>query len=309
MAKLILEYLDAMMSPWMFGASLVFGGQRVRDFVRAGIGRDGNGLRPRRVQAISHLLGAIEEMLAYEIRRRRQRPADDILSLLIGIRFDDGSAMPERVLIDHLVMLLLAAYESTAATLAWTVYCLLRHPASLARLRSELRTVMPDKFEPGRIKELVYTGAVINETMRLYPITTLVSRQLKQETELAGHRLPAGTIASPCIYLVQRDPRLWPEPESFRPERFLAGKAPVYRFFPFGAGVWRCLGAQLAEYEMRVIVARLVAQVDLELVDEQRVRPVQHGIIVAPSGGLPVRVRGLAKADFREPATALEQAT
>ncbi len=128
--------------------------------------------------------------------------------------------------------------------------------------------------------------------MRLYPIASLVSRQLKHDTVLAGHLLPAGTVVSPCIYLAQRDSRTWTSPERFRPERFLAAKASVYHFFPFGAGVWRCVGAQFAEYEMRVVLARLVAQVDLDLVDAPNVRPVQHGIIVTPSDGLPVRVRG-----------------
>jgi cytochrome P450 len=289
MGKYILEFLDGMEDPMLFAATLAFGFRRVRDFVRAGIGQ--NGFRPRRVQRISDRLGAIEEMFSYEIQRRRKQPGDDILSLLVGIRFDDGAAMSDEELRDNLLLLLLAAYETTAATLGWATYCLLRHPQALAQLRAELRTVMPNGFDPSRVKELVYTGAVLNETMRLYPITTLVSRQLKHDTELAGHKLPAGTVVAPCIYLVQRDPRLWPQPTEFRPERFLVGKAPAYQFLPFGAGVWRCIGAQFAEYEMRVILARLVAQVDLELLDEQRIRPVHRGIIVVPSDGLPVRVR------------------
>ena len=100
---------------------------------------------------------------------------------------------------------------------------------------------------------------------------------------------------------MQRDARIWPEPEQFRPERFLDGKAPVYQFFPFGAGVWRCLGAQFAEYEMRVVLARLVAQLDLTLdgadhdqrswlVHEKGSEPMQRGFTVAPADGLPLGV-------------------
>jgi cytochrome P450 len=265
MGKLILDFLDEMMSPKMLAACLTFGAWRVRDYVRAGIGRERAGFRPPSVHRISRLLGGIEEILRHEIRRRREQPDQDILSLLVSIRFDDGSAMSEERLIQDLIMLLAAAYETTAATLGWTVYCLLRHPETLAKLRAELRTVMAGRFQPSRVKELVYTGAVVNEAMRLYPISTLISRQLKQDTELAGYRLPAGTIVAPCTYLVHRDARIWPEPETFQPERFLDGKAPIYHFFPFGAGVWRCIGAQFAEYEMRVVLARLVEQVDLEL--------------------------------------------
>src|SRR4029453_12086223 len=101
--------------------------------------------------------------------------------------------------------------------------------------------------------------------MRLHPIATAVSRRLKSEMRLGGRTLPAGTIVAPCIYLVQRDARIWPEPDQFRPEAFLDGKAAIYHFFPFGAGVWKCLGAQSAEYEMRVVLARLVTQLDLRL--------------------------------------------
>jgi cytochrome P450 len=114
---------------------------------------------------------------------------------------------------------------------------------------------------------------------------------LKEDTRLGGHLVPAGSVVSPCIYLIQRDPRIWKDPTAFRPERFLEGKPSVYEFFPFGAGVWRCLGAQFAEYEMRVVLARLVQQIDLEQDPAVRVQPMQRGFTVAPSHGMPVYVK------------------
>jgi cytochrome P450 len=300
---LILEYLAAMLSPWMFSATLLFTGVGVRGFLRAGIGRTpaGNGFWPRRpLQRVSDCLGSIEAILMDQIVRARRLSTEeragrtDILSMLVGARFEDGTALADEVLRDHLLTLLLAAYETTAATLAWTVYGLLRHPETLARLREEVRG--GGGFDPAGVKDLAYVGAAINESMRLYPISTMVSRQLKEEARLAGQVLPAGTIVSPCTYLVHRDARLWDGPTTFRPERFLSGRASVYQFLPFGAGVWRCLGAQFAEYQMRVVLARLLAQADLEVEGATSIRPVLRGIIVAPSGGLPVRVTHLAAA-------------
>jgi cytochrome P450 len=157
-------------------------------------------------------------------------------------------------------------------------------------MRAEAERVFADGFDPTKVKQLSYVGAVVSESMRLHPVATAITRQLKRDLSVAGYLLPAGTLVSPCIVLVQRDPRLWPEPLQFRPERFVAAKASVYEFFPFGAGVWKCLGAQFAEYEMRVVLARLVQRTELALDGGGRLKPVQRGFTVAPSNGLPVRV-------------------
>jgi len=187
--------------------------------------------------------------------------------------------------------LLVGGHETTATSLAWALACALQHPGTLERMRDEVDRVFAGGFDASKVKQLAYVGAVANESMRLYPIATAVTRILKRERQLGGYTLPAGTRVSPCIYLTQRDARIWPEPEAFRPERFLDGKASVYEFFPFGAGVWKCLGAQFAEYEMRVVLARVVAEVDLALAPGVEVKPVQRGFTVAPSDGVPVRVQ------------------
>jgi hypothetical protein len=302
LSSLILQYLASMLSPWVFGATLLFTGVDVRRFLRDGMARraSGRGLRVGRPwQSLSDCLGSIETILADQIRRCRRLPAaelarrTDILSMLVAARFDDGTALEDDVLRDHLLTLLLAAYETTAATLAWTMYGLLRHPETLARVRAE---VGRDGFDAAGVRNLAYLGATINESMRLYPISAFVSRKLKQDATLAGRFLPAGTIVSPGTYLVQRDARVWEEPTAFRPERFLSGRAAAYQFLPFGAGVWRCLGAQFAEYQMRVVLARLVAQAELEIDAPRPIHPVLRGIIVAPSDGLPVRVTSVASA-------------
>ena len=303
LGRLIVEYLDALMTPWFYGATLVLSGARVRDFLR---GRGAHMLdapagerTPSRwpLQRVADRLGAIDAILFDEIARcralgddeRAQRP--DILALLVAARYDDGSALGDEELRDHLMTLLVGGHETTATSLSWALACALQHPGTLARMQAEVDRVFADGFDPAKVKQLSYLGAVANESMRLYPIATAVTRILKRELTLGGYTLPAGTRVSPCIYLTQRDARLWPQPEAFRPERFLDSKASVYEFFPFGAGVWRCLGAQFAEYEMRVVLARVVAQVDLTLAPGVSIKPVQRGFTVAPSDGVPVRVQ------------------
>jgi cytochrome P450 len=276
LAQLLTQQLEAMMTPWSYGATLVLGSRRVRDFLRR------HSRRARR----------IDEMLFEEIARCRSEGSEgrnDILAMLVAARFEDGSPMSDETLRDHLMTLLIGGHETTATALSWAADAALRHPGTMEKMREEVDRV---GFDPSRIKELSYLGAVVSESMRLHPIATAVSRRLKAEMRIAGRLLPAGTIVAPCIYLMQRDARIWDRADEFRPERFLTGKAPVYHFFPFGAGVWKCLGAQFAEYEMRVVLARLVIGYDLVLDrpdGKEATRPMQRGFTVAPADGLMVR--------------------
>jgi cytochrome P450 len=269
LAELITGQLEAMMKPWTYGATLMIGAPRVRDFLRA---------RSPRAKAIDRML--FEEIA----RKKEEKGGSDILAMLVEARYEDGTALADDVLRDHLMTLLIGGHETTATALSWAVDCALRHPGTLEKMRAEA-----EHFDPARVKDLNYIGAVVNESMRLNPIATAVSRTLKQDTQLGKYLVPKGTIVSPAIYLMQRDERIWPRPNDFVPERFLDGKAPVYHFFPFGAGVWRCLGAQFAEYEMRVVLARLVTQIDLRAAGESGA-PMQRGFTVAPKNGLPVWV-------------------
>jgi cytochrome P450 len=300
---LFIGYLNEIMTPWFYGAQLLLSGARVRDFLRA------RGERIRRappsdappsrwpVQSVADRLGAIDAILFDEIARcRRLTPEErsqrtDILAMMIDARYEDGSPMSDDVLRDNLMILLIGGHETTATTISWAIHCALANPGTLEHMRAEVDSVFHGQFDPTRVKQLNYVGAVVSESMRLYPIALGVARRLRHEKRIAGHLLPAGTVVVPSMYLAQRDPRLWEQPNAFLPERFLSGKASVYEFFPFGAGVWRCLGAQFAEYEMRVVLARMVAQMDFFAEPGMRIHPVQRGFTVAPSHSMPVRVR------------------
>ncbi len=196
------------------------------------------------------------EVVLDEIARRRRDgdvgDRDDILSLLVQARHEDGSPMTDGELRDELMTLLIAGHETTATALAWALERLVRHPGVLDRLR--------DEVEAG---EDAYIDAVCKETLRLRPVIPVVLRRLMEPMEIGGRMLPAGVSVAPCIYLVHRDPDVYPEPERFRPERFIEKPAGTYTWIPFGGGVRRCLGASFALFEMKAVLAAVVCGVQL----------------------------------------------
>jgi cytochrome P450 len=219
-----------------------------------------------------------DALIYEEIARRRAAPdlaqRDDILSLLLQARHEDGSPMSDEELRDELMTLLVAGHETTASSLAWAVERLVRHPEMLERLRAEAAG-----------GEDEYVDAVIKETLRLRPILALVVRKLTEPMEIGGWELPAGVTVAPCIYLVQRRPDVYPEPLRFRPERFLEQPAGTYGWFPFGGGVRRCVGASFALFEMRVVLQTLVSRFALRPADPRAERRTRRAITLVPDHG------------------------
>ena len=229
---------------------------------------------------------AADALVRAEIAARRQHPGgDDILSLLISARYEDGGGMDDEQIRDELITLLAAGHETTAIALAWAMYWLHRHPATLERLRAELAT-LGDEPDLDAIAQLPYLEAVCNETLRLYPILPLAPRTLKRPITLGGHEIPAGTCVGVCTALVHRDPGLYPEPDAFRPERWLARKFAAWEFTPFGGGIRRCIGAAFALYEMKQALAALLPHHRLRLADDRPVRPQRRNITLGPRGGV-----------------------
>jgi cytochrome P450 family 135 len=190
---------------------------------------------------------AVDELLHDEIRRRRAAPdlaeREDILSLLVQARDEDGNPMTDDELRDELMTLLVAGHETTATALAWAFELMLRSPEALARLEQEIA-------EGGE----EYLDAVIKETLRLRPVLPIVGRILTQDVTLGGYELPAATMVAPCIYLTHRRPDVYPEPDRFEPERFLGVQPDTYAWLPFGGSIRRCLGASFAMFEMKVVI-------------------------------------------------------
>jgi cytochrome P450 family 135 len=215
-----------------------------------------------------------------QIAERRADPEverrDDILSLLVAARFDDGEPMSDREVRDQLMTLLLAGHETTATALAWTFDLLFRTPDAFERLRAELAV--------GRDG---YLDAVATETLRVRPVVPSVGRLITSEAKLGGFDLPAGTAVMPSIYLVHVRPDLYPEPYEFRPERFLDGAPDTYSWIPFGGGTRRCLGAAFASFEMKVVLRAILRRATLRPATD-RPEPFGHrNVTLSPRHGTP----------------------
>jgi cytochrome P450 family 135 len=216
-----------------------------------------------------------------EIRRARERDdleeREDILSLLLQARHEDGSPMSDEELRDELMTLLLAGHETTATSLAWAVERLVRHPESWERLVAEAHTGGTE-----------YAEAVCKETLRMRPVLPMVVRLLKQDAEIGGWTLPEGVLVAPNIYLVQHREDVYPQPRRFRPERFLEGQGGTYSWIPFGGGIRRCIGASFALFEMRIVLQAIARSVQLHAV-EPRSEPVgRRSITLTPRFGAQV---------------------
>jgi len=239
--------------------------------------------RPSPLEAFSALSREIDELLLADIAARRAdagAPArDDVLSLLLEARFDDGSAMSDRELRDQLVTLLLAGHETTATALAWTFDLLAHHPGPRERLAAEVREGAGDR----------YLRAVIAESLRLRPVVPMAGRVLAEELRCDGFTLPAGANATPAIYLTHTRADLYPEPYAFRPERFLDGAPATYAWLPFGGGTRRCLGAAFAELEMRVVLSCVLERLELAATrPPERIR--RRNLTLSPRHGVRVRL-------------------
>jgi cytochrome P450 len=226
----------------------------------------------------------VDEILYDEIRRRRAAPdiaeRDDVLSILLQARDEEGKPMTDVELRDELITLLVAGHETTATTLAWAFDLLLRHPAELERLEAEVNA--------GDSEE--YLDAVLKETMRLRPVVPGVVRKLTAPLRLNGYELPAGMRVAPNIYLTHRRADVYPQPERFRPERFIEQAADTYSWIPFGGGIRRCLGASFALYELKIVIPVILRRVALQAVGDKPEPIRRRAITFVPGHDAMVRV-------------------
>ncbi len=215
----------------------------------------------------------------------------DILAMMLAARYDDGTALTEEDLRAHLVTLLFAGHETTAISLAWAVHWLWRNPDLLDELRAEITDAGPDA-PPEDIAKLPLLCAVCDETLRLHPIVTENLRLLRKPLKVGDYTVPEGIGVGVAIAIIHEDPDLYPEPQAFRPHRFLDRKFNAFEFLPFGGGHRRCIGASFAHYEMRLAIATLVTSgIDLELLEPDE-QPRRRSVTMGPARGVPVRVRG-----------------
>ena len=250
---------------------------QVSALIAGRIGRQGP------MRRFEQLVAEIDEELFELIRERRANPeldaGEDILSALVSARFEDGGEMSERELRDQLMTLLLAGHETTATALAWTFDLLLRNPAQLERLRAELAAGGDE-----------YMRATIAESLRLRPVVPIAGRRLGTELAVDGYTLPAGTDVTPAIWLTHTRADVYPDPYTFRPERFLGEGPETYAWIPFGGGIRRCLGASFAEFELRIALREILGRCELRVSRRGPERVGRRNVTFSPRRGTPVVV-------------------
>jgi cytochrome P450 len=230
--------------------------------------------------------------LTSKIRQRRESGVygEDVLSLLLNARYDDGSAMDEREIFDQLITLLLAGHETTSLTVATCLGRLLREPELLARVRAEVDATRG----PEDVQRLPLLSAVIDETLRIDPIVTDVGRMVESPFALDDKlTLARKDVLIVLIEALHHDPLLYPEPTRFRPERFLERKFAPHEYAPFGGGVRRCLGAAFSDYETKILLASMLRRLNLTLADSRPEPRVRRNITMGPKHGVALRVVGL----------------
>jgi len=212
--------------------------------------------------------------------------------MLMSARDESGEPMTDVELHDELMTLLVAGHETTATALAWTLYWIHKLPSVREKLLEELDRLGDDP-DPSVIFRLPYLNAVCSEALRIYPVAMLTfPRVVKVPVSLMGYELEPETVVIGSIYLTHRREDLYPEPETFKPERFLERQFSPYEFVPFGNGSRRCIGAAFAQFEMKVALAKILSSVELRLADNREVRPVRRGLVTAPAGSIRMVVTG-----------------
>jgi cytochrome P450 len=231
---------------------------------------------------------AFDAFVKETIEARRAEPTDDFVTTLLDVRDEAGAPIDDQEIRDHLLTLILAGHETTELAIAWGVYFLHRDPRVLARLRGELGPAPALEA----LMQSQYLGAVVSETLRMRPPLVDTYRPLLRPMRVGPWTIPAGASLVVSMLAVMTDPAIYPEPERFRPERFLERKFGPGEFIPFGGGHRRCLGAAFAESQLRIVLGTIITRWDLELADARPEPSTRRHVTMGPGRGVKVRVKG-----------------
>lgn len=249
-----------------------------------------------------------------EIKRRRADMDNaplDMLTMLLGARDKDtGEAMSDKQLRDEIVTLIIAGFDTTARTLTWTWLSLAQNPDVEARLHGEIETVLGDREpEYEDVAKLVYTGQILQESMRLFPPNAIIGREAIKSDEIGGYHIPAGSLLTLSSYLTHRHEPSWPDAERFDPERFAPGAGSErhrFAYFPFGGGPRQCIGKGMALMNSTLLLAIMARKYRVRAVPDH---VVKHDIAVTlhPQGGLPMTLHKRTEKPKRDDKQALKQ--
>jgi cytochrome P450 len=228
-----------------------------------------------------------------QARRDEGLGEKDILRHLLEAPYPDtGEPMGEAQALIESIQLLVAGNVTSSNGLTWLFYLLGQHPGQIALIREEIDRVAGDRpLETDHLRNLEYTSSVLYEALRLYPPFWMIDRIAREDDEICGVRIPAGTMVIPYIYGTHRNPAVWDDAESFDPSRFSpeARKARhVFGYLPFGSGPRMCIGSNMAMIQMLLIVATMVRRYDFELASDLPVG-LKPMMLLGPDG--PVNMR------------------
>jgi cytochrome P450 len=247
-------------------------------------------------------LQPLNESLYSLIFACRQKPeesrGENILADLVAASSEEGRALSDQEIRDALLTLVLAGHETTSIALSWALEQIVPRADVVKNITDELNRVTGgDQPRAEHLSQLEYLDAAIRESLRIRTILPIVVRLTKRPFVVVGREYPPGVVLCPCSHLVHRRSDLYPEPDKFRPERFLERKFGGHEWFPFGGGNRTCLGMAFALYEMKVVLATLFSQVNLIRLPGMRSAPIRRGLSLAPDDGTTLVLKERTKSE------------
>ena len=235
---------------------------------------------------------AVCDLFTDEIRDRRRRGTagrEDILSLLMDARYDDGGTLSESELIDELRTLIVGGHDTTTTALVWALVHLHCAPAALEALRAELGSLGPEPSGDA-LDKATYLGAVCNEALRMHPVVPIVPRRALRPITFRGHSVAPGQSVAVATTLLHHHPEVWSDAGRFAPERFLERKYTPFEYAPFGGGARRCIGAAFGAYQMRIVLGTILGRMRFEPHEGPAPRRVLMNITMGPAGAVKLRL-------------------
>ncbi|MFJ3980170.1 cytochrome P450 [Streptomyces sp. NPDC090021] len=249
----------------------------------------------RTLSAQRELYDVCDRIIAQRTAAGEQDERDDMVSLLVRVRDEDGSGLTADAVRDQILIFLLAGHETTATSLGFALHLLAGHPEVRARARAEVDTVLTGRpATADDMDALPYLTQVLKETMRLYPAVAIMGRRAVADADVAGFRIPAGADVYLTPWVTHRHPDYWKRPETFDPEHFAPDQEatrPRYAWFPFGGGPRACIGQHFSMLEACVALATILQRFDIDAYDPPgHTVPLDLGMALRPAGPLRVRV-------------------
>lgn len=236
---------------------------------------------------------ALEFLAIEQIRGKRnaEKQNDDIMSLLIRAKDEDGDSLSDIEIAQQLRAILFAGHETTAVSMAMLLDMLHKDSALLQRAREEVDSLSP-QCDPAEFNSLPFLGAACHEALRMFPPVVDVGRVLREPMTLGKYHFERGEAIVPSPLLLHNRADLYPEPKQFRPDRFLNKKPSPFEFIAFGGGSRRCLGASFALFEMKILVGTLLRDGRFESQTAKPLAHIRRGITLGPRGNVPMKYLG-----------------